>query len=375
MEVYKPEIKKFLGKDVRIITVGLNQYIILKDMFEVLGRVKEDGQVQTTDRNKLHKFLKDIDKLCDSEELMVTSKSKKSKSRETQTVGCLLLETVPIVLTQFKPINSNRRSAEDNKRVLNEWYKFAEWIDNLIDNARNIVQTIENTTFQGDIDNLVISKDGVPITTSKVIAEVTGKEHFHILRDIREEISKLKEIHSPNLDSEIIINDFKETTYLAENGQIYIQYELGEMATMQLMLKYSTEYRAKFILAFQKMKTAIMNMFKAKVLDDVLPQNNKLRQYIYVIKNPLNETVKIGVAQDVDKRIKQLQTGAGIELELIYKSMICSNAFAIEKDVHKYFEEYRTFGEWFKINPEVVVDFLEKQDFILKSEYMKYLSI
>lgn len=76
MEVYKPEIKKFLGKDVRVITVGLKQYIILKDMFEVLGRVKEDGQIQTTDRNKLHKFLKDIDKLCDSEELIVTSKSK-----------------------------------------------------------------------------------------------------------------------------------------------------------------------------------------------------------------------------------------------------------------------------------------------------------
>ena len=123
------------------------------------------------------------------------------------------------------------------------------------------------------------------------------------------------------------------------------------------------------------MKTAMLNMFKAKVLDDVLPQNNKLRQYIYVIKNPLNETVKIGVAQDVDKRIKQLQTGAGIELELIYKSIICSNAFAIERDVHEYFKEYRTFGEWFKVNSEIVIDFLEKQDFILKSEYMKYISI
>lgn len=251
--------------------------------------------------------------------------------------------------------------------------KYVNYFENIHKKSLNILATIENTTFQGNIDDLVISKDGIPITTSKVIAEVTGKEHFHILRDIREEISKLKEIHNPNLDSEIIINDFKETTYLAENGQIYTQYELGEMATMQLMLKYSTEYRAKFILAFQKMKTAMMNMFKAKVLDDVLPQNNKLRQYIYVVKNPLNETVKIGVAQDVDKRIKQLQTGAGIELELIYKSMICSNAFAIEKDVHKYFEEYRTFGEWFKINPEVVINFLEKQDFILKSEYMKYL--
>lgn len=254
--------------------------------------------------------------------------------------------------------------------------KFEEWVmDEVLPQIRKTVKTLENTTFQGDIDGLVISKDGVPITTSKVIAEVTGKEHFHILRDIREEINKLKEIHNPNLDSELIINDFKETTYLAENGQVYTQYELGEMATMQLMLKYSTEYRANFIIAFQKMKTAMLNMFKAKVLDDVLPQNNKLRQYIYVIKNPLNETIKIGVAQDVDKRIKQLQTGAGIELELIYKSMICSNAFAIERDVHEYFKEYRTFGEWFKVNPEIVIDFLEKQDFILKSEYMKYISI
>ena len=42
-EVYKPTIKKFLGKEVRVITVGLKQYIILKDMFDVLGRVKSDG--------------------------------------------------------------------------------------------------------------------------------------------------------------------------------------------------------------------------------------------------------------------------------------------------------------------------------------------
>lgn len=181
---------------------------------------------------------------------------------------------------------------------------FKKEVKQILKQIRMTVKTLENTTFQGNIDNLVISKDGIPMTNSRIISEVTGKEHFHILRDIREEIDKLKEIHNPNLDSELIINDFKETTYLAENGQTYTQYELGEMATMQLMLKYSTEYRAKFIIAFQKMKTAMLNMFKSKVLDDVLPQNNRLRQYIYVIKNPLNETVKIGVAQDVDKRIK-----------------------------------------------------------------------
>ena len=237
----------------------------------------------------------------------------------------------------------------------------------------NIANSIENIEYKGNINNLVYSKDGQAITTSKAISEVTGKEHFHILRDIRQEIEKLNDIHNPNLDSDLIINDFKKVEYIAENGQTYTQYELGEMATMQLMLKYSTEFRAIFILAFQRMKQAINNMFKAKVVESVLPQDNRLRQYIYVIKNPLNETVKIGVANDVEKRIKQLQTGAGIELELIYKSMICSNAFSIEKDVHKHFEEYRTFGEWFKINPTIVINFLEQQTFVLKSEFMKYI--
>lgn len=130
MEVYKPEIKKFLGKDVRVITVELNQYIILKDMFNVLGRVKNDG-TWTNEKNKLLEFLKLIGKLSDHQELVVSSKGKK-RSKEIQNVECLLLETVPIILTQFKPINSNKRSKEDNKKILNEWVEFIKWIDNLL---------------------------------------------------------------------------------------------------------------------------------------------------------------------------------------------------------------------------------------------------
>ena len=253
---------------------------------------------------------------------------------------------------------------------------FKKWLSNdVLPQIRQTAKALESIKYEGNIGGLVFSKDGVPITTSRTISEITGKEHYHILRDIREEINKLSNIHNPNLDSDIIINDFKEITYIAENGQTYKEYELGEMATMQIMLKYSTEFRAMFILAFQKMKQEINNMFKARVVESVLPQDNRLRQYIYVIKNPLNETVKIGVANDVDKRLKQLQTGAGIELELIYKSVICSNAFSIERDVHKHFEEYRTFGEWFKINPTEVINFLEQQTFVLNSEFMKYLSI
>lgn len=51
-EVYKPTIKKFLGKEVRVIIIGTDEYIVLKDMFYVLGRVKSDG-TWTNEKNKL----------------------------------------------------------------------------------------------------------------------------------------------------------------------------------------------------------------------------------------------------------------------------------------------------------------------------------
>lgn len=256
--------------------------------------------------------------------------------------------------------------------------KFKRWVTSeVIPTIRKTYTELENISFKGNIDGIVYSKNGVPITTSRIISEVTGKEHNHILRDIREEILKLKEIDCPNLDSEIkdIIKDFKETEYLATNGQMYKEYELGEMATMQLMLKYSTEYRAKFIICFSKMKKSIMNMFKAKVIENVLPQDNRNRQYIYVIKNPENDRVKIGVSNNVEKRLHTLETGAGTKLDLVYQSVICSNAFDIENTVHKHFDEYRIFGEWFEVDVNKVINYLEQQEYILKSEFLKYIDI
>lgn len=83
MEVYKPEIKKFLGKDVRVITVGLNQYIILKDMFGILGKLDKNNQIDHKDRNKLKKFLA-VKGLPDIFKLNISTKSPKLKARKRQ---------------------------------------------------------------------------------------------------------------------------------------------------------------------------------------------------------------------------------------------------------------------------------------------------
>ena len=84
----KVEIKEFLGMEVRVVN---NEWIILKDMFNALGRLTEQGQIDTRERNKLNGFLRDIDKVCDRESFTITSKSSKKKSRRTQEVECLRL--------------------------------------------------------------------------------------------------------------------------------------------------------------------------------------------------------------------------------------------------------------------------------------------
>ena len=347
LQIFKNEE---LEMEIRTLIIEGEPYFVGKDVAEILGYSNSSKAVST--------HVDDEDKI-----LEMIAHSQNGNMVKTQTALINESGLYSLILSSKLP------SAK----------KFKRWVTSeVLPQIRKTVSALETIEFKGNIDNLVYSKDGKPITTSKCIAEVTGKEHFHILRDIREEIAKLNDIHNPNLDNEeinLIINDFKEVKYIANNGQTYTQYELGEMATMQLMLKYSTEFRARFILSFQKMKQSLNNMFKAKLIESVLPQDNRNRQYVYIIKNPLNETIKIGVANDVEKRMKQLQTGAGIELELIYKSLICSNAFSIEKDVHKHFENYRTFGEWFKINPTDVINFLEKQTFVLKSEFVKYVSL
>ena len=84
------KIKKFLGMEVRIVN---EEYIVLKDVFSALGRLDNKNQIVSTDRNKLKEFLIDINKLCDSKTFTITSKSKKSKSRDYQEVDCLNIST------------------------------------------------------------------------------------------------------------------------------------------------------------------------------------------------------------------------------------------------------------------------------------------
>lgn len=77
-------------------------------------------------------------------------------------------------------------------------------------------------------------------------------------------------------------------------------------------------------------------------------------EWCYVVFNHDNGTFKIGVSNNLNQRIRQLITQSGcsisvvfaIELEVGYDEP----SEVLEKALHKYFEDKRSIGEWYKLN-------------------------
>lgn len=239
--------------------------------------------------------------------------------------------------------------------------------------AKQILQTLSDVTLDLS-DTHVLFKDNDFYTSSLSIAKLTGKRHDNVLRDIENEVNLLKSESIENREPlDAIINGVKEVSYIDSRGRVQKAYDLSEEATYQMLLRYSPVIRALFIHKFKQMKDAVLNMYKLKVLDSVLPEHKGKRQYVYIIKNLDTGNIKVGVGVNPIKRLEQLQTGSDSELSLVYTSFLCSNAFSIEKEVHKHFKDKHVRGEWFKISEKEVIRYLEQSKYSLSSEFTNIL--
>ena len=89
---------------------------------------------------------------------------------------------------------------------------------------------------------------GEPLTmSSREIAELTGKEHKHVMRDVRTLIDELS--MSPNLDSCV-----KSTTYKGKDGRQYDQYELDKDTCLTLLLGYDAVARMKVVKRWRELE-------------------------------------------------------------------------------------------------------------------------
>lgn len=178
------QIREFLSVEVRVVN---DEYIVLKDMFNALGRLSKDGQIESKERLKLSRFLTDINKESARETFLITLKGKK-KSREMQEVDCLKLDTVPIVLTQFRP---TERKGLDS---LNKWKEFMKFVDGLLTSLEvHKFIVIDKEHQKSNMETIIDCGGSTTITNQQVngiMAELIGVYNQGIKRINKDELKK-----------------------------------------------------------------------------------------------------------------------------------------------------------------------------------------
>jgi len=80
---------------------------------------------------------------------------------------------------------------------------------------------------------------------------------------------------------------------------------------------------------------------------------------VYVIENERG-LIKVGVSQNVENRIKVLSKQGGFLIQNLFTTDPCSNAYEIERHVHKKLDESCVNGEWFSVSFDEAVDIVQR---------------
>lgn len=97
--------------------------------------------------------------------------------------------------------------------------------------------------------NALMNPGGSLTMTSREIAELTGKSHGNVMRDIRAMMDALEQDSKLNPVC-------KSTTYAGTNGQTYDQYELDKDTCLTLLLGYDAVARMKVVKRWQELERA-----------------------------------------------------------------------------------------------------------------------
>lgn len=74
----------------------------------------------------------------------------------------------------------------------------------------------------------------------------------------------------------------------------------------------------------------------------------EVKGYVYLIHRVGADEYKIGMATDVDRRLRELQVSNGGKLEVIH-AIATDWARELEETMHRHFRKERLRGEWFRL--------------------------
>ena len=124
----------------------------------------------------------------------------------------------------------------------------------------------------------VINKNGVLLTDSREVAEMIGKEHKHLMRDIRGYINVLST--SPNLDSS---NFFIEDSYLDSKNETRPCYLLTKQGCEMVANKMTGEKGILFTAEYVKRFNIMEECIKEAVKENEYTLEDKIAKLLSVL--------------------------------------------------------------------------------------------
>ncbi|MCT6926236.1 phage regulatory protein/antirepressor Ant [Metasolibacillus sp.] len=175
--------------------------------------------------------------------------------------------------------------------------------------------------------------------TSLDIAEIVGKEHKNVMRDIRNEIE--------DLGAEISQLIFEPSTYTSDRGKKYPCYKFGKDGAMQLALKYDAQTRYKVIKRIEELE--------GNQQQPQLPTNYKEALLALVVEVEKNEQLELEnrMYQQQVADMQPIMTYVDEVLkctDLLLTSQIAEDygmsAYALNKLLHEYGIQYKLNKQW-----------------------------
>ena len=129
-----------------------------------------------------------------------------------------------------------------------------------------------------------------------------------------------------------------------------------DIAEMDIMLDknnvmYEKNHYAHMVGAIELIKSVMLENHAKPSLKN---------KYIYVLEFT-NNTVKIGITKEKEKRMRAISSASGMEITRSYFTEKIDRVQDLETDLHRYFKEKRLKGEFFDITFEEAVSEVEKR--------------
>lgn len=177
---------------------------------------------------------------------------------------------------------------------------------------------------------VTVNKEGNSITTSLIVAEVFGKRHDSVLRDIKE----------LTCSDEFSIHNFVETSYVhPQNGQTYPMYEMTKDGFSFLVMGYTgakaSKFKEDFITEFNKREMMLKS--EDYILDRAM---SIMRGRILILEEQIEkDSLKVEYFDTV------LQSESSLTTTQIAKGLGVSatklNQWLKDKDI-----QYKSNGQW-----------------------------